>query len=242
MFDPVTAAVGVFGVGSDIAGGILGANAAEDAANERSKYLEMGIDKMMPWYTSGKTSLNELSRLMEPGGYLYDTEFTPANFLANLDPAYKWRQEQGGNAIAAQAAALGLQGSGTLGTALEDYAQRLASEEYGSAYGRFQNSRNQLYNRLMGLSEGGRLQSSGIANLLSRQGEAKAQGILGEAEAYQNMISGIGNSFTGFMGAAFPGTGGGGGGGMNAFASSGTPYTWQSGYTGRYNLGQPFSF
>lgn len=76
------------------------------------------------------------------------------------DPGAQFRQEQGQKALersmAAQGITLGGGGFGQINpqaaTALQDYSQGLASQEYGAAYNRYGQDQANVYNRLMGVA------------------------------------------------------------------------------------------
>lgn len=144
-------------------------------------------------------------------GSLMDTGFSPEEFLANQDPGYEWRKQQGVNALMASGAASGMYGSGNLGTALVDYGQNQASAEYQNAYNRYMESQNTLYNRLAGLSGTGQVQSQALGNLgmtaasnignFGVQGaNALAAGQVGAAQASAGGLTGVSNALTGGLG------------------------------------------
>lgn len=167
------------------------ADAYEEAAAQQSDATKYAADlaykqfqenkaTLAPWVTAGGGSLNALSKAMAPGGRLYDTEFSASDFETFKDPSYDWRVGQGANALAAQAAATGNYGSGNMATALIDYGQNAASQEYANAYGRYMNSQNTLYDRLYNLSSMGSNAAAGVANLgtnmASTVGDLNVQG------------------------------------------------------------------
>lgn len=67
---------------------------------------------------------------------------TAENVNMFMDPGYKFRLDQGLGAIQSSAAAKGLLGSSATLQGINDYAQNAASQEFGNAYGRFQNAQN----------------------------------------------------------------------------------------------------
>ena len=60
---------------------------------------------------------------------------TPYSFQSS-DPSYKWRLDQGQQALERSSAARGMLGSGNRLAALMDYGQGAASQEYGAQYNR----------------------------------------------------------------------------------------------------------
>ena len=117
---------------------------------------------------------------------------------------------QGANALAAQAAATGNYGSGNMATALIDYGQNAASQEYANAYGRYMNSQNTLYDRLYNLSSMGSNAAAGVANMGSntaaQMGEYATQGAnalaAGQVGAANAQAAGINNLLNQAIGGA----------------------------------------
>jgi hypothetical protein len=202
---------GIWGAEAAKSAGQDQADAAMFAAMMQKQMYDQSRKDMMPWLESGTGAVNELSRLTMPGGSLYSAEFTPEDFLANKDPGYEFRKQEGINALAAAGAASGMYGSGNLGTALQQYGQNIASDEYQNAYNRFLNSQNMQYNRLAGISGTGMVQSQALGglganmaanygNAMMQAGNAQAQGQLGAASAYGNMASRLGNQGISLLG------------------------------------------
>ena len=190
------------------------AEATDKAQDLTWKMFEENQERLAPWVSAGEKNLNALSAAMAPGGRLYDTEFSASDFETFKDPSYDWRVGQGANALAAQAAATGNYGSGNMATALVDYGQNAASQEYANAYGRYMNSQNTLYDRLYNLSSMGSNAAAGVANLGTNTAGAMGEyGIQGanalaaggmadaniKANSYQQLL-GMGGSALGAMG------------------------------------------
>ena len=198
---------GVLGAGAGIIGGSMQAGAAEDAANMQSRSAanatalqryeyDQSRQDAMPWLTAGQGAVNRLSTGLKPGGEF--SQFTQKDFQA--DPGYAWRKQQGIDTLRAGAAATGMFGSGNMGTALVDYGQGLASQEYSAAYGRWQDQ----YNKVAGLAGMGQQQSQYLGGLGAQfgaqagnnmlySGNAQAAGAIGQANAYSGAISNMSN-------------------------------------------------
>ena len=143
--------------------------------------------------------------------------FTPSSLT--LDPSYQFRLQQGEQALASSAAARGLTGSGQNLKDTTDYAQGAASQEYQAAYDRFMETQNTQYNRLAGLAGVGQttaanLGSSGAStagsiasntqagtaasnNYLTGGAAASAAGTVGSANAINNSIGSVANTWMG---------------------------------------------
>jgi uncharacterized protein YukE len=95
------------------------------------------------------------------------------NFAPN-DPSYQWRLEQGQQTVERSAAAKGLLGSGNVLTALTDYAQGAASQEYQAQFARFlsasQNATSQYDEAIKGFAA-----IAGIGTGLAQTGVSQGQ-------------------------------------------------------------------
>jgi hypothetical protein len=94
--------------------------------------------------------------------------FAPSDLT--LDPSYQFRLNQGLQALKASGAATGTLQTGQGLKDINDYAQGAASQEYQSAYDRFMNNQNTLYNRLSGIAGLGQ----NALGTVSGQGQAAA--------------------------------------------------------------------
>lgn len=124
-----------------------------------------------------KTAGDAYSKILPQGSLLAPPQFKfdPNSVNVLQDPGYKFRMEQGQNALTAGSAAAGNYGSGNLGVALQNYGQQLGSQEYGAAYNRAYTSaldqynaamagQNAVFNRLSGVAGTGQ---TAATNLMS---------------------------------------------------------------------------
>lgn len=180
------------------------ANAANQATATQWKMYQQNRTDMLPWITQGQNAINRIGTGVQPGGE-YD-RFTMNDFVT--DPGYSWRKQEGINALMASGAASGMYGSGNLGTALVNYGQNLASNEYQNAYGRWLDR----YNRVAQLANIGQTQSqavgsmgTSVANSISSNqiaaGNALAAGTLGSSNAWGNAMTGVMNQGMSGLGA-----------------------------------------
>lgn len=122
---------------------------ATGQANRRlDAALAAGLGDLTPYAQAGRTSLSALLAGLAPGGGL---GFDPAGVDVTQDPGYRFRLQQGTDAIQRSAAARGTALSGQTLKALQDYAQGLASQEYGNAYDRALGLNDLAYTRLSDL-------------------------------------------------------------------------------------------
>ncbi|NBS68638.1 hypothetical protein EBT31_06945, partial [bacterium] len=137
-------------------------------------------------------------------GYLTQ-QYTPELFQQQIDPGYAFRLAQGQMAAqrAGNVAGGGLGGNVMRG--LQDYTQGLASTEYGNAFNRFQQQRQNIYNTLAGIAgigqtgqaaanQAAQQYGQNVANLATGAAGAQAAGTIGAAQGYGQGISGLTNS------------------------------------------------
>lgn len=136
-------------------------------------------------------------------GYLSQT-FGPDQFKANMDPGYAWRLQQGQQAVQNGAAANSGALSGSALKSLIDYNQGAASQEYGSAFDRFQTQQGNIYQRLSGIAGLGQNAAANVgaqgvatggqigANIVGAA-NAGAAGQIGAANAYGGALSDVGS-------------------------------------------------
>lgn len=228
----VAAAVGgaaVLGVG----GAIIGSNATKDAAQTQAdaaryaadtqyKMYQQQRDDQAPWRQAGQGAL---SQMQDPS---FQKDFSMSDF--QQDPGYQFRMDQGQKALEASAAARGGLMGGNFGTALSQYGQDYASNEYQNAYNRFTNNQSNRFNRLasiagVGQTANGQLAQAGM-NAANNAGEAMMSGANGMAGAqvaqgqmWGNTLSSLGSQGSNawlqsqYMNRGMSGLGGGGGGG-----------------------------
>lgn len=79
------------------------------------------------------------------------------------DPGYQFSLEQGQKALERQMAAQGDTYSPRAAKALAEYNQGMAAQQYQTAYDRYNNDQNSIYNRLMGVSGSGQQATSTMA-------------------------------------------------------------------------------
>ena len=179
----------------------------------------------------------------------YGQQFqAPTDITEQNDPGYQARLKMGTDAIQRSAAARGGVLTGGTAKALDQYGQDYASNEYGNVYNRalntfgtnygvWNNDQNNIYSRLLGLSNSGQ-QAAGqlgafgqesannvTGNLLGTGdqigkdyglgGAANASGIYNQGSALAGGLNGITGSLSQLLMLKQLGLGGGGYGGVN---------------------------
>lgn len=207
--------------GAQILGGIMGGDAAGKAADAQAAAANRAADlqkqmfnqqqaNMQPYMNGGYAANNQLLQLLGIGGDKnaanYGSQggtFNMQNFAA--DPGYQFRLDQGLKSLDRTAAARGGLISGGALKAAQGYGQDMASQEYQNAFNRYQTSRSNILNPLMGVAEQGlgATQNVGQAaqnyagqagNDYMGAGNAQASGYIGQANAWKNALGGIVNN------------------------------------------------
>ena len=141
-------------LGKDVTGVTAADKAAEaqrTALADGQSSLERMFDKSMetqkPWLEAGGRALSTMESGMnsgrfnvDPGEFSYE-DYQDQQFDFEADPGYQWRMDQGMKALEGSAAARGGLFSTNTGDRIQDYAQGLASQEYGAAYDRYNQDR-----------------------------------------------------------------------------------------------------
>lgn len=191
-----------------LAGAYISSQAAGSAADKQAaasdrasglQYAEFEQQRQdqAPWRAAGSQAL---SQMQDP---YFQQNFTTMDM--QNDPGYQFRMDQGQKALEASAAARGGLMGGNFGTALSQYGQDYASNEYNNAYNRFTSNQTNRFNRLSSLAGLGQTANAAtgaagqnMANNVGQNmmGAANAQGAAGiaSANAYGGALSGIGNN------------------------------------------------
>ena len=236
----MVAAIAVVAVG--VTSQVVKANGAKQAAKSQIKGigaakndLNAGYDKAQtyqdPYIDAGKQTLGRLTEGLKVGGE-FDKSFGESDFKA--DPGYAFRMSEGLKGVEQGASARGGVLSGAAIKGAERFGQDLASQEYQSAYARFNNDMNTRFTRLDQIAGRGQhaadfsaqseqQRGQSLGNLSINKGNVIAAKQLAYASAGANAINSIGNAYTGGMS---------GGGAMGSIAGGGGAGSTQAGYTG----------
>ncbi len=220
--------------GAQLLGGVLQANAAENAADaqlegtyagigEQRRQFDIGREDMAPYQRAGYGALDRLSSLISSYQPFDGAE------LAN-DPGYQFGLREGRANLEQSAAARGnLFSTKTLRDLIQfgnDYGSTKFNERGMFRLG----EQAQRYNQLAGVAGTGQTaamggaqlgqQSAGtIADLLTQGGNARAAGAIGQANAIGNTVGNLGNMYMQQSLLDRIGGGGGFGGGGGGYGS-----------------------
>jgi hypothetical protein len=137
------------------------------AKAETADSYNTAIGYQQPYTDAGKQTIGELSAGLQPGGD-FNRNFTMADFKA--DPGYEFRQQQGLRAVDQGAAARGGVLSGAALKGEQQFGQDLASNEYQSAYQRFNTDMGNRFNRLSSVAQMGQGAANNSSNLTTNKG------------------------------------------------------------------------
>ena len=172
----------------DIAGAIIGGNAAKKAAKaqvqmgekglaEMARQFDLGRADMAPWREAGGAAIGQGLAMLQPG---YDH---------TTSPGYQFRMDEGMRAVENSAAAKGMLGSGGTLKDLVRFGQGTAAADYGDQF-----------NRTMAIAGGGQQAAQtgaslgaqygrDSANVMGQIDNARASGYVGQANAWTGAIN-----------------------------------------------------
>ena len=183
--------------------------AASLAAQKEARDQQIALQE--PYRQAGLTGQNRLMELLGLGGNTgaagygqYSRDFGMQDF--QQDPGYTFRLNEGLKQIGSQARAQGGAGGGRTMMGIQNYAQGLASQEYGNAFNRYQTNRANQLQPLGSLMSSGQAAAAGQAgqagqygvnagNLMSQAGQSMAAGQLGSANTMGNALASMGSMY-----------------------------------------------
>ena len=207
-----------------VGGAVIGAVGSNMAANKGQSSANKAVDTQagmfntivgqeQPFIQAGYGATTRLNTLLGTGGDpnaagygSLTSNFTPQDFLNNLDPGYQFQLQTGGQAIRNA----DTPGVGALsGPALKDlmsFNQGMAATGYQNAFNRFTTQQNNIFSRLSAIAGMGQNAASntGTAGTALGQGMANAQltggayGAAGTMGAF-NALGGGANTLAGLM-------------------------------------------
>ena len=178
--------------GANIVGGVMGANAAEDAAKTQAdaadratelqremynKFLEMN----KPYYEAGVNALGKITR-----------------GEVQTEPGYGFRLGEGMKALERLQASRGSLLSGGAIKGGQRYAQDLASQEYGNAYNRLANLAGIGQTATSQAGTAGQNLASAVGGYGMNAANALAAGRVGRTSSYTNALMGVGQALAGY--------------------------------------------
>lgn len=202
--------------------------AGKEAADIQKEYYGQTREDFQPYIDAGAYGIGRYMQEAEQGFNLPEFQ-QPTEQDMMLDPGYQFRLNQGIEATTRALTKSGQAWGGRRGIALMDYAQGLASQEYGNVYNRaLQNyqtnygRRTDILNRYAGIADVGRSATTNLGSIgqayaanigqsitgtgrqvaATQTGEANAYaaGTIGKARGYGKAIEAIGGGMSAYGG------------------------------------------
>lgn len=198
----ITDAIGLTNNSGDAAAAAQ-ARAAQEANNTTWRMYDQGRKDQEPWRQAGANALGQITGGMDD----MTRTFTMNDF--QKDPGYEFRMAEGQKALERSAAARGgLMGGRTLKD-ISRFGQDFASNEYTNVYNRFNNDRDQRFNKLSSIAGLGQSSASQIANQGMQAGQQVAENQIGLGNSQAANIMGQTNRLGNLFGQVFGGIAGG---------------------------------
>jgi hypothetical protein len=195
--------VGAAGIaaGGAAASGIIGSKASSKAAKAQTQAADATVAEQrrqfdqtradqQPWMQAGQNALSQLQNPM-------------ANFSASSD--YQFRRDEGQRDIQQTAAARGGLGSGNALKALAEYNSNLASGEFGNWWNRQAGIAGVGQSATNAVGQFGQQTAGNIGNALMAGGDARASGVLGQANSIAGSLNSGVNNYLAFSGGGYGG-------------------------------------
>jgi hypothetical protein len=170
---------------------------SDDQIALQREMFNKNIELQKPAIDAGNTARNRLMELMglsaggaDNGSLMKD--FSMGDFQA--DPGYQFRQDQGQQALERSAAARGGLMSGGAMKDMAKFSQGLASQEYQSAFDRFQSNRVNKANPLLSLAGSAQTASGALGSAGQNMANASGNALSQYAATAGQNITGAGNA------------------------------------------------
>jgi len=211
-------AAAAIGAGGALLGGYVASRGAKsaartqaDAASQAGAIQKQQYEQQMalqePYRQAGLTGQNRLMELMGLGGNTgaagygkYAKDFSMADYQA--DPGYAFRLNEGMKQLAGTARAGGGAVSGRTMMGAQNYAQGLASQEYGNAFNRYQQNRTNQLQSLGNLMSSGQAAASNQAANAGQYGSNVGNTYMAAGQAIGAGQLGAANTLAGGLGTA----------------------------------------
>lgn len=212
----ITAAM--IGAGGALVGGLIASSGARSAASTQAdaatragevqkQQFEQQMALQEPYRQAGLTGQNRLMDLLGLGTDKtaadygkYAKDFSMADYQA--DPGYAFRLSEGMKQLSSGARARGGAVSGRTMMGAQDYAQGLASQEYGNAFQRYQTNRANQLQPLGSLMSSGQAAASNQAGAAGQYGSNAGNAMMAAGQAIGAGQLGAANTLASGLGTA----------------------------------------
>lgn len=194
MSDPFSALVTV---GSQLIGGLMEGEAAEDASATQAASAEAGIverrrqfDKLQellkPYVEAGLPAMQAQKAML---GLTTPEEQQAQIAQVESSPMFQALTKQGEEALLARASATGGLRGGNLQAALAQFRPQMLSQQIQDRYSKLGGFTEMGQQSAAGVGTAGMQTGQGIADLLKQQGAALSGGQIGQAKAYSSLLN-----------------------------------------------------
>lgn len=181
--NPIGALTGTIGM-------FQGSKASDRAANHQVSGMQAAQAELDPYMQSGKQANTMLQNQLSSGQL--GGSFNPGNLTE--DPGYKFRLEQGEQALGRKQSAGGSYYSGAALKEAQRFGQGLADQTYNDAYNRWLQQQQNTYNMLSGQQNQGQTAATNYGKYSTGIGEVNAENTIAKNNIRQKgMASILGN-------------------------------------------------
>lgn len=190
--------IGALLAGASVVSGLLGSSASKRAARaqeqatqasiaEQRRQFDITQQNMQPWLETGR---NALATLQDPNAF-------------QQSPGYNFLQQQGMQGIERSAAARGGAASGNALKALAQFNTGLAQQDYGNWWNRQAGLAGVGQAAATNLGNFGAQTANNVSNSLMAGGDARASGIIGQANSLSGALNSGLNNYLLYQGGYF---------------------------------------
>jgi len=176
--------------------------AAEGAANTQSEASDRAIDEQRrqfdvtneqfrPYREAGTSALTQQEALTGTAGPKAQQAYFD-NFIESPGQQFIRKRQQ--RALLQNAAAIGGIGGGNVRTDLQEQAAGFAQQDIGNQFNRLASISGTGQTATQNTAQFGANTTNNISNLLQQQGQARASGILGQAQARNQFYNTVGQT------------------------------------------------
>lgn len=215
--------------GASLISGVIGANAAQNAADQQAQAAQNAqniqqnmynqtVSREQPFVQSGQEAQGQLNYLLgigtpgqngeatssQYGGFGSLNKAFDANTFKQMSPAYQFQLQQGGQGVLnGDASSVGA-GSGAALKDLTSFNQNFANTSYNNAFNQYVTQQGNIFSRLAGIAQQGQAAASNSATGGSNYGASIGQSATNVGTALAGGTIGSANAITGSLNSAAP--------------------------------------
>jgi hypothetical protein len=195
--------IGAAIIGGSVLSGIVGSKSASKASRaqvqgqdasiaEQRRQFNITQGNLQPFQQAGTQAIGEQQNLLGLNGNEAQAE-SFSNF--NDSPGQQFLRERAQRNLLRNSAAIGGLGGGNVRSALVEQGAGFAQQDFNNQFGRLGQLAGQGQNAATSIGQFGQNASANIGNSMQASGNARASGIMGRNQAFQNTLSGVASGF-----------------------------------------------